>query len=164
MGVYFADTGILGPTSPVEPTHPTRWGISGPTILGGIGARLGCLCGRDLSHVPDRPAARPGSASDWLYLERFAPSFISKGSRSCFLAKLFFGGLGYQGRKTILYPGTSGLLALPPKAARPTKRFVLENVWVFGPGTPSLNKKHLANKPLRDPFDIGPGKVSKGFN
>jgi hypothetical protein len=31
-------------------------------------------------------------------------------------------------------------LALPPSAARPTKQHFLENVWLFGLGTPGLQK------------------------
>ncbi len=77
----------------------------------------------------------------------------SKGSRSGFLAKCFFGGLGY-GRQTTLVQETRGLLALPPLAARPTSQYFLEEVWLSGLGTPDLPKKHLAKTPTRDLSEI----------
>ncbi len=38
--------------------------------------------------------------------------------------------------------------------AGPTNHSFLENVWLFGLGTPGLPKKHLAQQTLRDPSDI----------
>jgi hypothetical protein len=70
-----------------------------------------------------------------------------------FFAKWFFGGLGYQGQKTARFQEKTGLLALPPKAARPINQSSPENMWFFGLGTPGLQKKHLANKPLWDPSE-----------
>ena len=64
-----------------------------------------------------------------------------------------FGGLGYQGQKTTLYEEHTGLLALPPSAAKRINQHFLQTV-VFWPWYPRLPKKHLANKPLRDPSEV----------
>ncbi len=58
-----------------------------------------------------------------------------KGSPKCFLAKCFFGGLGYQGKqKTTHCQETYGFMALP-------KTILFLNMCVFvGPGTPGLQK------------------------
>ncbi len=61
---------------------------------------------------------------------------LSKGSRSGVWTKCVLGGLGYQGEK---------------------KHVFSENVWLFGLGTPGLQKNTWpTKKPLRDPFDTIP--------
>ncbi len=70
----------------------------------------------------------------------------SKGSRSVFGPSVFVGGLGYPGQTTTYFLEKSGLLALPPKAARPENHLFLENVWCFGIGTPGLQKVTLLKK------------------
>ncbi len=46
----------------------------------------------------------------------------------------------------------SGLLALPPSAARQNNQEFLESVWFRGLGTPGLQKNTWPTKTLRDPF------------
>ncbi len=88
-------------------------------------------------------------------------TYSSKGSRSDLLATWFFGGLGYQPKKTP-FPETNGLLALPPKAARPKKHPCLDKVWFVGLGTPGLQQNHLSKKALRDASDKYYGALSTG--
>ena len=47
---------------------------------------------------------------------------------------------GYHGQKTTLFQKNTGLLALPPRAARPINQYFHEKVWFFGLGTPGLPK------------------------
>jgi hypothetical protein len=72
--------------------------------------------------------------------------------RSGVLAKCFLGEAGYQGRKATHFQETSGFVALPPTAARPTNHSFPENECFFGPWYPRPPKNHLANEPLRDLF------------
>ncbi len=53
--------------------------------------------------------------------------------------------LGYQRKTTTHFPEESGLLALPPKAARPKNHDVPKHVWFFGLGT-QASKKSLGPK------------------
>ncbi len=82
-----------------------------------------------------RFAAGLGQAVGWGVGE----SFLSQGSRRFFLAKCFFGGLGYQGQKPDIF----------------TKRVVFWP-WYYRP--PNI---HLAPTPLRDPFDR---RLTKGLS
>ncbi len=79
---------------------------------------------------------------------------LPKGSRSGLSAKWCFGGLGYQGQKTTPFQERTGLLVLPPSAARPINQYVLGKVWFLGFGTSGVQNSHVANKPLRDPSDF----------
>ena len=47
---------------------------------------------------------------------------------------------GTKAKKPHLLQENTGLLALPPSAARPKNHYVFENVWLFGRGTPGLQK------------------------
>ncbi len=47
---------------------------------------------------------------------------------------------GTKAKQITHFQENSGLLALPPKAARPNKQYVLENMWLFGRGTPGIQK------------------------
>ncbi len=67
------------------------------------------------------------------------------------MAKRVFGALGYQGQK--MTQKTRSCLAVPPKAARPKNHSCLENVWLFGLGTPGLQKTTWPTQTLRDPFE-----------
>ncbi len=71
-----------------------------------------------------------GCFSRLLNSTRFCQLRYVKG-RGAFLAKCFWGGLGYQGQKST---------------------HVTENR-VFGALVPQFSKNHLAKKPLRDPFE-----------
>ncbi len=64
----------------------------------------------------------------------------SKGSRSCFLAKWIFGGLGDRGQTTAHFMTNIVFLALPPKAARPKHEYLLGHVLFFGLDSPGLQK------------------------
>ena len=72
------------------------------------------------------------------------------------LAKCFFGGLGYHSPKSTQFQETSGLLALPPSAARPKNNHFLKNMWFVGLGAPGLQKttwpKSNVGIPLRNPM------------
>ncbi len=56
----------------------------------------------------------------------------SEGSRNGLLAKWFFGGLRYQGKKTTMFQENTGLLALLPKAERPINQYFHEQMRFFG--------------------------------
>ncbi len=58
---------------------------------------------------------------------------ISKGSRSVFGAKWFCWGPGVPRPKTTHFEETSGSLALPPSAARPTNHYFLKKCAVWWP-------------------------------
>ncbi len=71
-----------------------------------------------------------------------------------FLGQVFFGGLGYQGKKNTQLAETNGCLALPPKATRPQNRYLPESVWLFG-SVPQASKKHVAKKHIEIPLTSG---------
>ncbi len=48
---------------------------------------------------------------------------------------------------------TNCLLALQPRAASPKTNSFLEHAWFVALGAPGLQQKHLADTPLRDPFE-----------
>ncbi len=90
------------------------------------------------------PLSRPTIEADQLvtstqYTARLQFASV-KGIPKGFLAKLFLGGLGYQGQQTTHFQKHTGVLALPPKAARPKNNDVHRNVWFVGLGTPGLQK------------------------
>ncbi len=98
--------------------------------------------GTNSNAVPIRYAVQP-------------PKLISKtrfsnGSHSGLLTKCFFGGLGYQGQKNTLFRKIQ--VRWPCRRRRQGQQtcIFLNNVF-FGPWYPRPPKKHLANKPLRDP-------------
>ncbi len=70
------------------------------------------------------------------------------------LAKLFVGGLGYQGQKTTHLPENNGVFALPPKVARPKNHGFRKHVWFVGLGMPGLQKNAWPTKTRRDPFEF----------
>ncbi len=55
-----------------------------------------------------------------------------------FWAPCFFGGLGYPGPKIRFVQEDTGVLALPPTAARPINQYFPKQVLFFGLGTPGL--------------------------
>ena len=57
----------------------------------------------------------------------------------------------------------SGLLALPPKAARTKNNVSLEKVWFVWALVPQASKTHWAKNTLRDPFE-NIGRTSAGPN
>ncbi len=69
-----------------------------------------------------------------------------KGIPKWFSGQVVFGGLGYQGQKTTHFSEKSGVLALPPKAAGPKNKVLLENVWLFGLGAQGLQKNTRPKK------------------
>jgi hypothetical protein len=85
-----------------------------------------------------------------------------KGSPKWFLAKWVFGGLGYQGKTKTRVQEKNGFLALPPSAARPENHSFLENVWVFGFGTPGLQKNTWPKNHFGIPLNNPPTLISVG--
>ncbi len=84
-----------------------------------------------------------------MFLSLISGSRSSEGSRSGLLAKCFWGGLGRQGQKTTLLAEKSGCLALPPKAAGPTK--LLHNF-----GIPLSSSGILGTRTVRGPCCCSP--------
>jgi hypothetical protein len=76
--------------------------------------------------------------------------------RSVFGAKWVLEAWGAKAQKPHMFPETSGLLALPPSAARPTNHSLLENVWFLGLVTPGLPEKQVANKHFGTPLSTDP--------
>ncbi len=75
----------------------------------------------------------------------------SEGCRNGLLAKWFYGGLGYKGRKTAhVSVFVFGLAAFGSKAKQPC---VSETCVFFGLGYPKPPKNHLAKKALRHPSE-----------
>ncbi len=75
----------------------------------------------------------------------------SRGSRSVFGAKWFFGGLRCKDQKTRHLQESSVCLALPPQAAGPNNHYVPENVW-FVALVPQASKNPWQQKNFGSPL------------
>jgi hypothetical protein len=70
----------------------------------------------------------PRTRPNWSGLKTGVESTFQRDPVVAVWAKWFFGGLGYQGQNPILVQENTGLLALPPKTARPKNHYVYEKV------------------------------------
>jgi hypothetical protein len=72
----------------------------------------------------------------------------SKGSRSGFLAKCFFEGLGYQGQKPHMFEKRAGVWPCRLRRHCQKNSYVLVHVWFLGLGTPGPQKTTWPNNHL----------------
>ncbi len=78
----------------------------------------------------------------------------SEGSRTVFLAKCVFGGLGYHGQETTPFQGGSFFAGLAAFGGKAQTQQVPEHVWFCGLLYPRPPTNHLYKKPVRDPSDL----------